>query len=104
MGIKLLFIAERDWLECENRFAHLVHWLDLVLKTLRRDYRAEVTGSIYDNWCTAWNSCAANAGKIGGALDKWVAYADGAGLASNACITNIIIVVACGEVGTGDIA
>src|SRR5204863_214846 len=52
---------------------------------------------------TAWNSCTANAGNTGGALNKWVADADGAGLASRAAdvITDIDIVVACGEVDAG---
>jgi hypothetical protein len=62
-----------------------------------------MTRGIYDNWYTAWNGCAANAGNIGCVLRKWVADADGARLASTAAdvITDIDIVVTCGEIAAG---
>ena len=34
LGIDLFLVAEADWLEGEDRFACLVHWLDVLLKAL----------------------------------------------------------------------
>src|SRR5262249_53605034 len=45
-GVKVMLITEGHRFECENRFARLVHRFDLILETLRRDDRAQLTVSI----------------------------------------------------------
>src|SRR5205823_13790990 len=47
-GVKLLLVAKGDWFERVNRFARLVHRLDVLLKTGRGAFRAQVTCGIYN--------------------------------------------------------
>src|SRR5947208_1789296 len=47
--VDLFLIMEGDWLQREDGFAGFIHWLDLVLETLRGGYRAEASGAIYNN-------------------------------------------------------
>jgi hypothetical protein len=49
-------------LESQNRFTRLVDRLDLVLETLRGNYRAEVAIAVYDDCHAACNSCSTDAG------------------------------------------
>ena len=66
-GIKLLLVAEGHRLKRQDRFARLVHRLDLFLETLGGSDRAEVTVGI-DNYSYA--SCN---GRPADASDKGVA-------------------------------
>jgi len=93
-GIKLVLVAEGDRFERENRFARLVHRLDVVLETLRGKYRAELTVGIYNYPYASCNRCPANAGDKGGRLGSFGADADGAGLASTTNVADINIVIA----------
>src|SRR4029450_5177361 len=90
--INRLLIAECNRLECEDRFAGLVHWLDRFLKTRRGGYRAELTVGIYDNWYTSWNNLPHNASDIGGRLCSHRADTNGVGLGGDTLVANIDII------------
>src|SRR5436190_979625 len=76
LRVKVVFVAEGHRFERENRFARLVHGLDLVLETLRGNYRAEVTAAIYNYPYTSGHSVPANAGDKGVSLPLVTAVAD----------------------------
>src|SRR5947208_2225823 len=87
LRVKVVFVAEGHRFERENRFARLVHGLDLVLETLRGNYRAEVTAAIYNYPYTSGHSDPANAGDKGVSLPLVTAVADAdcVGLAYRGC-------------------
>ncbi len=101
-----MLVAKRHWLECQNRFAGLVHRLDVVLEARRGSGRAEVTCGIDKYRYASSHSCPINTsdksgrlpGDAGGTLR---ADGDGAGFAGNAFVADIDIVNARGEVNTG---
>src|SRR5262249_58407865 len=64
-GVKVMLITEGHRFERENRFARLVHRFDLVLETLRRDDRAQLTVSIDYYPDTPCNGDATDAGDRG---------------------------------------
>src|SRR5437660_11464756 len=76
IGIEGFLVVEGDRFKREDRFARLVHWLDLILESLRRDDRAQVTAAIdyYSN--ATRHGCPANAGDKCGALICYVADAN----------------------------
>src|SRR5437762_3260683 len=76
LRVKVVFVAEGHRFERENRFTRLVHGLDLVLETLRGNYRAEVTTAIYNYPYTSGHSVPANAGDKGVSLPLVTAVAD----------------------------
>ena len=98
LRVKLVLVAEGHRLKREDRFARLVHRLDLVLETRRGSGRAEVTVGIHDDRYASGNGCPADAGDKGGRLRSLRADADGVGLASNARVADIDIVIARGEI------
>jgi len=42
LGVDLFLITERDRFQRQNRFAHFVHWLDVVFESLRGNDRAKL--------------------------------------------------------------
>src|SRR5437879_3029402 len=95
VGVKVMLVVKRDWFERENCFACLVHRLNRLLVTLRRDYRAEMTVGIYDDAYASCHGCATNAGDKRVRLSSLRADANMVGLARNTSVTNVDIVVTC---------
>ena len=104
LRVKVVFVAEGHRFERENRFARLVHGLDLVLETLRGNYRAEVTAAIYNYPYTSGHSDPANAGDKRVRVSSYRADADCAGLASNTSVADVNIVTARREILTSSCA
>src|ERR1019366_9179917 len=110
-----MLVAEGPWLEQKDCFARFVHRLDLVLETLRGDYRAELAGGGIYHYCGPCNDCPIDAGDKSGrmGLHREVilighslreADADGVRLGSNTEVADVDVVVACGEILTGVLA
>src|SRR5438270_11320093 len=96
-----MLVTEGHRLERENRFARLVHRLNLVLETLRGNYGAEVTVGIDNYLYTSGHRRPANAGNKGACLSSYCADPDGVGLGRHAGVANINIVTAGRKLGTG---
>ena len=104
LRIKLAFVAEGHRLEREDCFACPIHRLDRLLETGRGDDRAELPVRTDDNLYAAGGDGPANAGDVGRTLCSHVANADGEGLARNPRRADIDIVIAGGEILTGECA
>src|SRR5436190_709670 len=104
LRVKVVFVAEGHRFERENRFAHLVHRLDLVLETLRGNCRAEVTAAIYNYPYTSGHTDPANAGDTRLRVSSYRAEADCVGLASNTAVADVNIVTARREILTSSCA
>src|SRR5205823_8638539 len=100
LGIKLFLVKECDWLKREDRFACLVHWLDLRFETLRGGCRAKLAGSVYFNGNTHY-SCSIDTSDEGFCLGSLCTYPDRVGLGSNTLVPYIDIVVPRGEIAAG---
>src|SRR4030095_15043978 len=96
-----MLVPEGDRFERENRFARFVHWLDLVLKTLRRENRAELTVGTYNYPYASRSRGSANAGDKRGVVCSPRTDADSIGLAKNPSVTDSDVVTVVGEVKTG---
>src|SRR5262249_50742539 len=101
--IKLVLVTEAHRFKREVRFACLAHRLNLRFEALRGGYRAKLTGSVYLNWY-ADNYCSSDTGYKGICLGSLGADADGVGLGSNTLVSYIDIIVASGQIATGEIA
>src|SRR5689334_4247626 len=55
--IKLVFVTEGHWLQRQDRFARLVHRMDMILVAGGGSNGAKLTGCAHDNWYTCWNGC-----------------------------------------------
>src|SRR5205807_3609466 len=98
--VNLVLVAEADRFERENRFAYLVHGLDLVLETLRGGCHAKLTVGVHLNRC-ACNRGPTNASDKGSCLVSACADADSVGLISNTFVADVDIEVARGKIDTG---
>ena len=96
-------VLEAHWLKSEDRFARFVHWPDLLLEPRCGRNRAKLTVAIYHD-CVAYYCGPANASDKGGRMDSSRADADRVGLGHLPRITDINIVLAEGERGSGTIA
>src|SRR5437016_13371677 len=83
----------------QERFAGLVHWLNLLFKAPRRGNRAKLAGRIYRN-SQAGDRYAIHARYESGALIV-VANTDGVALPSNTCVADGYIVTARDEILAG---
>lgn len=91
-------LAKGHWFEYKDRFARLVHGLDLVLKTLRARGHAKLTVGGYNNSCTChWYR--EDTSDKGARLSFHVADADRESLASNPIVADVNIEIARREVG-----
>src|SRR5206468_9593790 len=98
--INLVLVAEAHRFERENRFACLIHGLDLDLETLRGGRHAKLTVGIHPNRY-ACNCCSTDASDKGFCLISARANADRVGLASNTFVADVDIEVAGGKIVTG---
>ena len=100
--IDLLFVAEGDWLQREDRFAGLVHRLNFVFEPRRGGARAQLAVSIYKDRSASGSSLSTDAGNVGGA-DERFADANCAAVAGNAHVANADIIIAGGKIRPGQI-
>src|SRR5450432_2421616 len=99
-----MLVTKGDRLECEDRFARFVHWLDVVLKACRGNDRAELPVGVYDYSDASGYRGPADASDKRGVLNPLLADTDCLGLARQTRIADIDIVVAWREIATGVIA
>src|SRR5262249_2091402 len=55
LRIQLVFVAEGNRFECEDRFACRAHWFDLLFITLGGRCRAELTTRVDNNRCACYS-------------------------------------------------
>src|SRR5262249_3956017 len=103
-GIKFLFVAEGHRFQCEDSFACLVHRLDGVLETLRRNDRSEVPGEIRDYADAARHHYAVDSRDVRIGLRSNLAYANGFGLGGHTSISDVNIVDTGCEIAASSIA
>src|SRR5204863_8689470 len=70
IGINVFLVAEGDRFERKDRFARLVHRLDLGLETRRRSGGAELAFGVYENGRTHRSGFPHDASDIGGGVDR----------------------------------
>ena len=100
--ITLLSVTEGHRLECEERFARLVHRFNVFLESCRRIVGPEAAGGINENRSRSpRNNHPANAGDISGRLGSLGADPDRAGLPRYTKVANIDVVIASGEIRPG---
>ena len=95
LGINLLLVAEGHRFEREDRFARLVHRLDLFLETLRGGFGAESTVLIHPNLHTS-DCCITNTGDKRFRLRALCADADRVRFIANTLVAYIDVVIASG--------
>ena len=83
LRIDLLFVAECDWLQREERFAGLGHGLNFVFEPRRGGARAQLAVSIYKDRSASGSGLSTDAGNVGGS-DERFADANCAAVAGNA--------------------
>ena len=89
-------VVERDWLERQDSFTGVVHWLNLFLEPARRTQRAQLAVAVDQHWyCRPAGCHATNAGDKG--FDLRTADADRRRLAGKTNVTNIDVAIACGK-------
>src|SRR5262249_24063755 len=64
LRIQLVFVAEGNRFECEDRFACRAHWFDLLFITLGGRCRAELTTRVDNNRCACYSRASYPAIKI----------------------------------------
>src|SRR5262249_58552297 len=99
--IEVVFVAEGDWLEIQDRFARLAHRFYCFLETCGGSSRAEVTSAIHDNCYTCWNDCPTYPGDKRLCLYSGFTDADGFGLTRSPQSANIDVVTASRQIYTG---
>src|SRR5437870_5390670 len=87
-----MFVAEGNWLECQDGFARLLHWLDVLLVARRRSRRAELAVGIDNDRYAVGHCDAANSSDEGRDLLSFCANADLGALGSGASCANINVV------------
>ena len=102
--IQLVFVAKGHWLQLKDCFACLVHWFDVVLKTLRGNDRAEMTVGIDDYPNASCHRGSADAGNIGGVVGFPRANPDGVGIRRQAAIADLDIIVSSLDMQSGEMA
>src|SRR5947209_2197131 len=86
----------------QDRLARLVHWLNLILESLRGNDGAELTVCPDDHAHATWYSHSTDAGDECSSLSSGRADADLRGFTgANAGIANVDIVIARSEIPTG---
>jgi hypothetical protein len=96
--IQLVLVAEAHRLQRQNRFAGLIHGLDVVLETPRGGQRAELTVGIDINRHAPCHGGPGDASHEGIGLNSRRADADGVAFASVAWVEDVDIVTARSEV------
>src|SRR5437899_7676810 len=93
LGVKVVLVTERHRFERENRFARLVHRLDLLLVTIGGKDRAEVTVGIDYHSYAFRDYGPTDAGHVGGALRCRIADPDRARVVIPTVVTNHDVVI-----------
>ena len=106
-GVAVL-IAKGHRLKCQDRFAGSVDQLNVCLKSLGGGQHAELAGArVHDGWYAVVESCPSNTCNkdcLLAASRDWVelcADADRTGLCGHTLVSDVDVVVACGEVKAG---
>src|SRR5205823_5189415 len=102
--IKLFLVAEGNWLERQDRFTCLIHWLDVLLEPRRGSRCAQVSLVIYNHADTARYRHTANSGDIGVGLSSAGADACRPALARLTNIADFDVVTPTGESGAREIS
>ena len=92
---------EGDGFEREDRFAGIIHWLDVFLEPRGRGHCAELAVHIDKNSQTVRCDCSLDTGDIGSRLCSLGADADGLHFGRNPLVADIDIVIARGSILTG---
>ena len=85
----MIFVTEPHRFEGKDRFAGIIHWLDVLLEPRGRGHCAELAVHIDKNSQAVRCGCAADTRDISGRLSVAVADADGVGLIKNTKVANI---------------
>ena len=102
--VDVLFVMEGNRPQRKERFARVAHRFDPIFEALGRAYEAKLTTGSIDIDGRACDRCVRDARDKGGRLDSTCADANGAGLTGDTLVPYIDIVVARGEITTGEIA
>src|SRR6266480_7774982 len=105
LGIDLLLITKADRFKRENSFARFAHRVDILFESRRGANHTELAIGITKDRNAPWGVCSTDsADKSVG--DIRVADSDGVALACHTAniVADIDIIIACGQVGAGDIA
>ena len=99
--VKLFLVAESDRFQRKDGFARLVHRLDCLFVANRRGLDTKLTTGVYPNRRSSGDRHSTNTGHEGRGLGSDRADADGVGLAANAFIADVDIVIAGAEIDAG---
>src|SRR6516225_11660696 len=99
--IELFLVTEGHRLECKDRFAGLIHWLNCFLESRRGNNRAELVVGTDDYSYSTWNSCTADADNKGGVLRSSRTDADSPRFTRHTRRANIYVKVPGGKICSG---
>jgi len=100
LGVKVVLVTKSHRPQSQDRFACVVHWLDLVLKALRGGSDAEPAIWAYNHLAPS-DRHVCDASDKGGRLNPLGIDAYSAELPSSTSVADINIVTASGEIDTG---